>query len=155
MPTTLWPAGCTSHSAIFASCAPRSSESTSIPWSGISSVGGASGCFHASENLEGSCRIGFPDIPRDWIGSSAFASISRCLNCMLMSESFQYWHSLVASQIVPVQTPAAPIASAAARCLPLETPPAASTIVSLPRASSTTSGTSVKVPTVPLWPPES
>ena len=63
--------------------------------------------------------------------------------------------SFVASQIVPVQMPSAPIARAAARCRPVETPPAASTIELLPLAISTTSGTSVNVPIVPLCPPES
>ena len=65
--------------------------------------------------------------------------------------------SSVVSHTEPVHAPAAPIATAAAICLPVTIPPAASTGTSLPTAAiaSNTSGTSTSVRTSPQWPPAS
>ena len=65
--------------------------------------------------------------------------------------------SSVVSHTEPVHAPSAPIATAAAICLPVTMPPAASTGVELPIAAkaSSTSGISTSVVTSPQWPPAS
>ena len=64
------------------------------------------------------------------------------------------WASGVIKNRVPIQTPAAPIESAAASPLPSKIPPAATT-GTRPATASTTWGTSTVVATEPVWPPAS
>ena len=62
--------------------------------------------------------------------------------------------SATVSQIEPVHTPCAPIASAAAICEPCAMPPAASTGVSAPTASITCGHSTIELIS-PVWPPAS
>ncbi len=108
------------------------------------STGGASGFAHSSVHGHFVTRIGKPETHFEYTVSSAVAASSFSL--MIMSES----DSRDASHSVPVQTPAAPRQSAAARWRPVVMPPAAITGVS--PATAATSGTMEKVPIGPVWP---
>ena len=90
-----------------------------------------------------------PSIAVETQASWFSARSSRCFCHCFVSDS------CVACQIVPVQTPTAPRASAATMCAPVVIPPAATIGMSYAFASSVTSRTSENVPMRPVWPAES
>ena len=76
---------------------------------------------HASVQSETSCRDGFPVRPAERTVSRDVAASIFCTVCGAVSASS------VVSHTDPVHAPSAPIATAAAICLPVTMPPAAST----------------------------
>ena len=105
------------------------------------------GC-HASVHSDFSCRAGFPVRPAERTVSRDVAAKNFCTVCGAVSASS------VVSHTEPVHAPSAPIATAAAICLPVTIPPAASTGTA-PSIASMTSGMSTSVVTSPQWPPAS
>ena len=101
----------------------------------------------ASLNALRSTRQGLPLWARVITVSSLLAAISFLASACGIS------CSRVPSHSVPSHEPCAPRASEAATCAPVPMPPAAMT--GRPSAAATICGTSVKVPTGPVWPPAS